>query len=604
MWLILLGIICASVGFGVVLAKTFSSRNTPWPTLLLAVACWALSVSVVLLLPFDVAETLAARCITVKDFTNDCTLRTHIFPPGSPKLAQIFAALYWTAAAFLYIFVPFASAYTISGAFSPAKRIRDAVVSLAWWWTFYLVLLIAGCVYFTMRYGLAYITALRGTLMSIGHSVGLFVVILALGNGLVALPRYLWLRAETSKLLRRAEFRAAETMERLEDAKLALSEIMADVLAALSRLEKEPDLSAEMLYCMRILQDELPTPSDNTSQALDSDGDNVTIVRFPPPADRSETSYNTVPSESALAELRSNLKYAITEFRKVSYLWHEQSRLAFYLQDVVELSNSGMPGSPKANVFSSIIRHDIIVSFLFRCTAILTGVFSALFVLAECSLWTVRLLSVPVDASVFSRMLHSSWLQSFSFGYFGIVLISCLTASYSLACFLMSVFRLRFLRRFELISHHTEPYTLLLNSMLCLGYIFPLAYNVLTLLQETSWAARRLFGSDVVTTSLSQALVNMEMVSRIGIDFNTMFPLTLAIVVVLAIFDVGERMMSLCGIRRFGMEPLGSDSSYETTGRHLLAIERSRWSRKELRSASSNSSLGIVSSLRPFSLGS
>eukprot|EP00184_Porphyridium_aerugineum_P004234 CAMPEP_0184699392 /NCGR_PEP_ID=MMETSP0313-20130426/5680_1 /TAXON_ID=2792 /ORGANISM="Porphyridium aerugineum, Strain SAG 1380-2" /LENGTH=492 /DNA_ID=CAMNT_0027158471 /DNA_START=139 /DNA_END=1617 /DNA_ORIENTATION=- len=459
-------------------------------------------------------------------------------------------------------------------------------------WILSLIALIAGCIYATIVHGFSFGT-IRGLLISFGNSLGLLVVIMALGSGLVGFPSALLQFVNYEERLRYCEFRAAELMERLEDARGQLALAMGEVVRIGRKFDAgkvtayNPAESLERLrYCYSIIANEMPVNDAGVDDA---------VVRFPQPAIDDVSGEDAVNgdqpsislSEMDLADIRGNLQRKAIEFRKVSYLWREQCKLAFELQDLIEWKNNSSAGgsgqatddfrsqSSMTRARSTQYLNVYVLPVVCRILALFFAAVSVLVIFAECTLWSVKVFKTPFNLSPFSFALHSPWLDS----RFSIQLYCFAVVLFFAMCFLFAIFRFSFFNIYELVPHHTEPYTLLLNATLCVRYTFPLTYNVLTVLHETALDARLFYGSESMITAFSKVLRNIELVPVFGVNFNMYFPACLSIFVLLSFFDVWNRMLSFFGFKRFRMGSGGGGESLEVTGRYLLSIERNKWSR-------------------------
>ncbi|MCJ1467230.1 hypothetical protein MMC07_005853 [Pseudocyphellaria aurata] len=192
-------------------------RTTPAYLLIPIFLAIALPVSIILLVPIDLASSLRSR---------DEASRGIWLPDRVILVAWRIA--YWLTFGLTWFILPLLGEYVDSGYRTPRSRMIDSLRSNGRYQLIVLGCGIAGLIYVFWQNGFA-TTSVKALIMALAYCWGLVLAIYLMGHGLVAVPRKLYRNADISGSLRRIQSQAPRTWDRLIDANAALEELEAQV---------------------------------------------------------------------------------------------------------------------------------------------------------------------------------------------------------------------------------------------------------------------------------------------------------------------------------------------------------------------------------------
>lgn len=116
-------------------------------------------------------------------------------------------------------------AYVNTGDFTFTRRLKSAAQVNLRFYSIYVVIGIVGLVYLVFGSGYTTRDKIQGFVMAMANSWGLFLAIVLMGYGLVAVPRRLWLTGSTHRHLRQLYANASRVKEECIDSELEFDEI-------------------------------------------------------------------------------------------------------------------------------------------------------------------------------------------------------------------------------------------------------------------------------------------------------------------------------------------------------------------------------------------
>lgn len=193
-------------------------RTTPAFLLVPIFFALALPTSALLLVPIDLASSARVSNHGGKG----------IWLPQRAVLVS-WRIVYWLTFVLTWLVLPLLAEYMDAGYRDPKARMIYSLRSNARYQLIVLSCAIAGLVYMIFSYGFDF-TAIKALVMALAYVWGLMLAIYLMGHGLVALPRNMFRKADTSGSLRRVQGHAPRVHENLQDAISALDELDAQVV--------------------------------------------------------------------------------------------------------------------------------------------------------------------------------------------------------------------------------------------------------------------------------------------------------------------------------------------------------------------------------------
>lgn len=223
-WIALLALIAVFL-FTCYLVKFYAHKNTNWYVITFVFIGWFLAFSVIILIPVDVHASISENLSS--DERDIASITWHI--------------VYWIVFCLCWVILPVIQEYEMAGEFRFKSRLKTAI------WRHVRILLLLGAiglvgVIYLLITGKMTITFLPAFGMALSNCWGLFLIILLLGYGLVAIPRTLWYRGDCHKMLYYMQFKMSSLEERLIDLRFQLEDIVKLVHAASLQLPSDSHL--------------------------------------------------------------------------------------------------------------------------------------------------------------------------------------------------------------------------------------------------------------------------------------------------------------------------------------------------------------------------
>jgi hypothetical protein len=257
-------VVTVSAGVGLVVISLliclyFADRHTPWHCILTIWLSFFLAFSVVLLLPFDIAN---ARVTT--------TGAGDVAVVNAKLLVFCWTAVYWTAFVMTWVVLGLQQRAMSSGGFTLARRLELALRGEAKFYVVSFVLFVA-FVFANMASkglmdGLRYIGHdFPGLCTGLSHTTALLLLVFLLGFGLVELPRSLWRRADHTHRLEHLYLNATATSSAARGAAAAVKPLAEAALSIAQDVAKERDRRAA-----RARESSGRPPSSSTPRSLEA----------------------------------------------------------------------------------------------------------------------------------------------------------------------------------------------------------------------------------------------------------------------------------------------------------------------------------------------
>ncbi|KAI9812199.1 MAG: hypothetical protein M1827_004865 [Pycnora praestabilis] len=206
-------ILVVSVSVLMLLRYYLPLRTTPAYLLVPIFLALALPISIILLVPIDLASSSG---------TDAEETRGIWLPEGVMLVAWRIA--YWLTFGLTWIILPLLGNYADAGYRTPKDRFLYSLRENGRYQLIVLSCAMIGLIYFILQSGFNP-TSIKGLVMALAYCWGLFLAIYLMGHGLVAIPRRLFRNASISGRLRRIQYQAPKVYDRLMDSLQGLEEL-------------------------------------------------------------------------------------------------------------------------------------------------------------------------------------------------------------------------------------------------------------------------------------------------------------------------------------------------------------------------------------------
>ncbi|DBA73319.1 hypothetical protein WJX77_000394 [Trebouxia sp. C0004] len=480
------------------------SRRSSWAVKLDVGLAWFSALSVLILVPTDVASTLQGT--------------------SPPVLVTWWRVAYWYGFAVQFTLLPFHQEYADSGHFTIGDRITAAIRNNLIFYAVLVALAVAGILLLLMTKNLAPSNVL-GFCVAASNAFGLIAGIFLMGYGLVAIPRELWRTADTKNYRKLLFHRAGVQAEKAMSAHAEMSQVVALVHKVKGTFRRNDPF---VKYMDRIVSTADSHAAETQPATVDLD-DDVDVDFF----DRQD-----------LGVLNRRLRKGIENYEREKALYDGIVMEYLELEDIVR--NQSNPGGP----YSSTL-HGALPTFLaymewwwkcvlrgpvLRLVSVLLAAFSLCIVLAEATISG----ALP-NLSVFSRILHNTANHQFT-----TELLTFLFFCYPCLCAYYAIFKLGRFNFYLLVPGHTAPYSLLANGLLMCRFAAPLAFNFMAAVAIPPSSRHSEGDYDVQDTAFYAEFGELMMRQPvIGLDFQSYLPTAIVPYILLLVFNVFNRFAGL-----------------------------------------------------------
>ena len=439
---------------------------------------------------------------------------------------------YWNTFVSTFFLIPVLQRYIKSGHFTVAKKFKQAIYENLLYYGALGVLGGGLIIYLVVKTPINTWNSILGYGMTIANAYGLLLIIGFMGHGLVDVPRTLWKHSNPQEVLKEYEKEAPKIKDEIAESETELETLIAQVHS----FSSVPDNDSLRPYLDKLLV-KLPLISNN----------------------RSRNSSPTRTKEfnlSNLAALHRDIKYYGMHKSRADCQWRILEEKAFHVQDVLASSKDS------SKIFKSTLKSASnntlqklewwyfikIKPYGFKLLAILCALLSAAIVLSE-----ISLLIESVNLSIFYWMLNASNMK-----YSLIEVLTFLIIAYMSVCAYSSLMKMKFFRDYKLVKYHeTDPGSLLFFTAYLCRLSVPLCYNFLNLVDDADQA---------LTTQFASVMGKMDL---LGKKFSIYVPVVMALVCVIVLFRLYEKMLRILRIEGFFYDTEDEEDELQD-GRALL----------------------------------
>mmetsp|Transcript_2258 Transcript_2258/g.3469 ORF Transcript_2258/g.3469 Transcript_2258/m.3469 type:complete len:696 (-) Transcript_2258:95-2182(-) len=504
------------------LVKYYKSPMVTMDVTIATYISWALGFAGTVLLPFDMAITLVDN-------------------ERSKALDELWSAIYWSTFVLAWIILPVQMAYHLSGEFTCVGKLLEALKSNCISYMAGVVVMVIFIIYVAATKGSAGAVHFIGFMMAMGNTYGVVLIILLMGNGLVALPRRLWHMGNTGVELTRLYLLSLSVETAFHDARFELEDCEAEVKRVMDSFESSlSDRSLKPLADIiqqRVQSFDFALRSTSNKHRKMNSSDKVAI------------------DKKSLVALHGRVKRAQLRVTAAEHRWRnlllkvkvEESLLdgtlrieeAGWCEMKTVVSPRSVPPLGSVAYFSyTFLRSYDSVRFFWRKYLYTTAcrVMSVICGLASCLIFYSELNMSSNSRSPIGDIIVG--LSSEGAGVFIVQSIAFAYLFYMSLCTFWSLFKMNLGWSFTLQGPHQSPdSSLLFNATYLSRLQFSLGYNFLLFLNVKK----------IENTSFQGLMESMQFVPLFGDSFSIYAPIITAVVGLFTLFNVYARIMKFAG---------------------------------------------------------
>jgi hypothetical protein len=524
---------------------------------------WYFSSLIIVLLPIDISQTTYRQC--VKDHseltplvTTTATLpdNTTIVPsiltesckePWSLVSPKVFPVLwriiYWTSQALTWLILPFMQSFSHTGEFNFSGKVKYALISNAIYYGTYLAIFSVLLIYVAIKINIDG-QKLKVIGITASNTWGLFLLVLLLGYGLVAVPRSLWYRSDTMLRLKQIYFKLAK----LHTEKCESEERLEDVLNLVKDVAEKVKYNHPMRGFVDLIVKKCPEDFRNSLRRNMEDYEEFNTNN------NTRNTNDNIPNEKGLVNLHFRLIKAVQIHTRSHNQWSMVVQEAFIIEDLLinetNTNRSYIRTVPSTQnfIFKKLdqprlewLYYCIIQKYFTKLLAAVLGVVTISVIWSEMTFFNKK----PV-LSIMAILLNSS---RENYKYFTIEIVSCLIITYLCFCAYYAIFKMRIFNFYYLDSnHHTDEYSLIFSGMLLCRLTAPLCYNFLGLVHLDSHITK---DTNILETEFTTIMGHMDVISFISDGFNIYFPILICFLCLATFFNLGGHILHFFGFEQF-----------------------------------------------------
>lgn len=499
-------------------------RSTPAYLLIPVFLALALPLSIILLVPIDLASASAS---TTDGFHG-------IWLPEGVRTVT-WRISYWLTFLLTWFVLPLLGDYIDSGYREPKDRLLYSLRSNGRYQLIVLSVSILGGVYFFLSNGFDG-QSVKGLAMALAYTWGLVMAIYLMGHGLVAIPRRLFRNARPAERLKRLQAHAPKLHDRREEAQEELATMNAQV----------EQLRSARAGLRGDLKDWVDEVIDSSGNAPDTNG-SIRSAAYAAPA---------VVTERYLADVSRKLKRARHKQARFEDEWDQLVLKAVHLQAILDAAGSKklvLPDERKTWLTlltprTRYMLHANILPVIRIVAAALLGSASVALIWSE----VVHAISVKLaKLSVVGLTIVSHPDSSDGQVGFGGQILAAAWLFYMCTAALYSMSEVKVWGNRALVKRQTYGESACWYSLQVAKLTVPLSYNFITMLEPTVYKETAFF-------NFLGKLINL---TRLGKGFDQYFPLFILVPVTFTLFNLYGKIRNV-----FGFGVLDDESEENATG--------------------------------------
>ncbi len=231
----------------------------------------------------------------------------------------VWRIIYWSSQALTWLILPFMQSFSNSGEFTFKGKIKRALINNAIYYGTYLALFGVFLIYVAVKHSIN-IQNLKIIGITASNTWGLFLLVILLGYGLVAVPRQLWQRSNTELHLKQLYFKIAKLHGEKCDAEESLEDILNEIKTIAEKIRYNHPLRNYVDLIVKKCPENFRTSLRRNVEDYNEYNE--------------ENSYREMPSENSLVNLHNRLIKMIQVNNRTNNLWIVLIKDVFLAEDV------------------------------------------------------------------------------------------------------------------------------------------------------------------------------------------------------------------------------------------------------------------------------
>lgn len=458
------------------------------------------------------------------------------YASSDSQLFIMWQVLFWISFMLCWFLLPIIRIYEISGQFNWKSKIKNSIYTQLK--EFLVVGIIGlGLLIFILVKSLVNIKDLPKLLAFLSNTWGLFLIMVFLGYGVVAVPRHFWKEADFRANMCFLYVRLVNVDEEVTLASGSLDDCVKKICAACIKVPRDSLLHDQIEEVFNLCPVSLR--EYHMSRPL-----NDIVVG--------------VVTESRLAEFHSNLKVSLVEYKRAKCEWTKCIKDIIEAEDIIKAEHS--PNKrieyslrPNSNRSGFVEYIDWVYTLkvkpvLYKFLSVVFTLLSILVILGE----TTMFLDFPIG--VFPLLVKQD------FGLYVSQLLTLFPLGYIIFCTYFAFFNLKLPGLYGMYTKNTEPCSLAYCAFYLTRLSAPLALNFFYLVKVTDAVFWDVIVSSNAVGSMFEAL-------------NTYFPISLLVFALLNYLNTYSKILSLLGVNQLSF--IDETASYKIQeGKTLVKREK------------------------------
>ncbi|KAI4143307.1 MAG: hypothetical protein LQ340_007051, partial [Diploschistes diacapsis] len=486
-------------------------RTTPAYLLIPVFLALALPVSLIILVPIDLASSL-------RDDGHSAGIW---LPEAAVEVAWRIA--YWLTFALTWLILPLLGEYVDSGYRTPRDRMTYSLKSNAQYYLIVLACGLLGLVYILWQNGFNG-PSVKSLVMALAYCVGLIQAVLLLGHGLVAVPRQLFRNDETR--LRSLQIKAPKLHGKLADATVELQ----DLNRQLDQLkQRKTGISRDT--------------EDWIEELGEAGPHSIPILSTTPPTIENNHVVPAVVTDRYLADLGRRLMRSRHKVVRFTYTWNRLVQEAANIQAILHSNTTKKLEFRNDSTQPRLLQLSFITPqtryfFYHKCNPLFRMVFGIFFALASVSIiWSELVKFIYPRISIISiTVVRYSGEDEGKVG-FGGQLLSLLWIMYMCTCTLSSLGDIKVWGNRALVRRNTYGESACWYACQVAKLTVPLTYNFLTFMPPYI----------IQKTTFYKFLGKLIDLTPLRVWFDALFPVLILLPACATLFNIYGRVKKLLG---------------------------------------------------------
>ncbi|KAM3130152.1 hypothetical protein pb186bvf_017755 [Paramecium bursaria] len=473
---------------------------------------WVISFAIVFIIPHDIYFTLQ----------------------GIGGTEYIWRIILWTNFFLTWILLPLLQDYEEGGEFTSREKLTSSLKINMERYLKYGALTLIFLVTLTVKWNF---DTMINIIIALANGFGVLLVVVLLGDGLIAIPRDYWRKSMYQTQLRNNYQQLVSIDEKIRQLSKRLQVVTGELISLKDYYTNHPFWFE---YVESVLSQ---IPYDFIEM-----GDKSDLIEI---------------NMEKMIEINKNTKNLVAEYRRAQVKWEQVCKESFWMED---LEFNQFNFKIKSTLYETQDGWTGLITYKWntkyralylKAMSIIFFTFSLIIILGEISIFT------KYDWNLIAHIMSKEY------SFWTIQILTLIPLMYMSFCTFYGLFRINFAGMYGFYKHQqTDAPSLMFGSMNLSRVSFPLAFNFLQLAQVTK-------------TPFTQVLGDMDVVPVLGMSFSYCLPILLILASLFNFFEIYEKILIA-----FGMpDNEGTKDQFEVReeqGKKLLSRARTLKEREKL----------------------